>query len=269
MNPMTRRSSGLSRCVCESRQSPSSETLSLLSLPLLRNPIWFAVLLPVSVYAQAVSGTVVDAGNQAGVATAEVSLFTPDSQRVAWAVTGGDGVFVIGAPQPGKYFLEVGRIGYQTVQTQAVELDESETVRVRVELPVHAVALEPLTVLGKVHGIRQRELWAYHQRLDRLGNWKGVRIFPRDELAKRETWTYEEFVRRVSPRVATPGKDCKPVVFWNGHEMEPNPLMTLGFFEGIEFYEGFGPKGSRYVNYDHCGVVLVWSRAYFAEDGGG
>lgn len=218
---------------------------------------------------QAVTGTVVDATNQAIVATAEVQLITADSQRVAQALTRSDGTFIVFAPSEGVYSLRISRLGYRTMTTDPLELQEAQTLRVKIDLPVQAVDLPALRVLGRVQGIRQRQLWNFHQRVERYERWKGIRVFSREELEQHDVWTYEEFLRRLGPRIATPGGRCEPVVYWNGQKLKPDPLMTIGFFEGIEFYDGYGPTGSSFINYDHCGVILVWSRSYFAEDPSG
>lgn len=72
-------------------------------------------------------------------------------------------------------------------------------------------------------------------------------------------------MRRDAPHVASPGRGCHPLVFWDGTERPVDPLLPLSSFEGVEFYRGFGPPGSRFVNPGGCGVILVWTRPLTAD----
>ena len=219
--------------------------------------------------AQTITGEVIAAADQTVVEGAEVALLTPDSMSVASAVTSSWGRFAIAAPAPGEYLVRVVRLGFSDLTIGPVSLAEAQTMQVQIRLEVRAIALEPMTVVASIRGIQQRDLWEYHQRLGRYEHYVGTTIFPRAELAEHDAWTYEEFVRRMAPRIATPGGGCAPVVFLNGERVMPDPLQSLERIEGIEFHRGMGPSGSLFVNEDGCGVILVWTRTYFEENGRG
>ena len=219
--------------------------------------------------AQTITGEVVAAADQTVVEGAEVALLTPDSMSVASVVTSSTGRFAMAAPGPGEYLIRVARLGFSDLTIGPVSLAEAQTIQVQIRLEARAIALEPMTVVANIRGIQQRDLWEYHQRLRRYEHYIGTTIFPRAELAEHDAWTYEEFMRRAAPRIATPGGDCTPAVFLNGKRMVPDPLQSLERIEGIEFHRGVGPSGALFVNEDGCGVILVWTRTYFEENGQG
>lgn len=222
---------------------------------------------PPGVSAQTISGTVVDANTGAGVDGAEVWLLSPSLEHLSTGITSPSGSFVFAAPGAGDYLLRIRRLGYDSPTTQVLSLQEAQTLYVQIDVEAQAIPLAPLTVVARVQGIQQRDLWAYHQRLERNPSLLGVRLFPRERLAKHDVWTYSEFMRRLAPRINKPGQSCEPVVYWNGKRVDPDPLMSVESFEGIEFYPGIGPSGSTFFNPDACGIILVWSRTYFETTG--
>lgn len=215
--------------------------------------------------AQTVTGEVVTAADHTGIESADVALLTPDSIRAAASVTSASGRFALAAPGPGEYLIRVVRLGFGDVTIGPVSLTEAQTIQVQIRLEAEAIALEPMTVVASIRGIQQRDLWEYHQRLARYERYIGTNIFPREELAEHDAWTFAEFMRRMAPRIATSGDRCRPLVFLNGKRMTPDPLQSIQRIEGIEFHRGLGPSGSLFVNEDGCGVILVWTRTYFEE----
>lgn len=219
--------------------------------------------------AQAISGEVVDQGSLAPIEGVHLAIHDSTGALVARSLTAKDGRFATVLPQAGVYLLRLDRLGYDSTDVADVHVTVARVAVVQVKMTPRAIDLDPLTVTAEARGIVRREFIDYESRLDRFKHFEGIRMFPREELAKRDTWTFAEFMRRIAPRVGTAGSTCRPLVFWNGREMAPNPLMSLQFFEGIEFYGGLGPPGSRYINPDYCGVVLVWSRSYLGTRGKG
>ncbi len=212
--------------------------------------------------AQTVTGTVVDAGNRSGLATAEVLLRDSVSRTLGRVLTDASGSFVLVAPRAGRFALHVARLGYDSLTTALFRLRDSETLGVTVTMAAQAVLLEPLTVVARARSIRQRELRDYYQRISRDSAWRDVRVFPREVLARYDSWTYAQFLQRAAPSVGAPGRYCSPLVFWDGVPNQPDPQMSIYNFEGFEFYPGFGPPDGSHRNPDACGVVLIWTRPF-------
>lgn len=212
---------------------------------------------------QTISGLLIDVGTGVGVEGADVRLLDPSLKPVASGITSSSGSFTLAAPGPGEYLLRVMRIGYDSLTTSRITLLDAQTLHVQVDIETRAIPLEPLTVVAEVQGIQQKDLWSYHQRLERRKSLIGVRLFPRERLAEHSVWTYDEFLRRLAPRISKLGDGCQPVVYLNGKRTNPDPMMSLDGFEGIEFYPGVGPPSATFFNPDACGVILVWTRVYF------
>jgi hypothetical protein len=106
-------------------------------------------LLPISspaLSAQEVRGTAVEAGTARPIAGAFVSLVSRAGDATVSTLTGPGGAFVLEAPLPGRYTLEVERIGYQTWTSEPFDLVMRSTVTRRLEVTVLPVNLEGLTV---------------------------------------------------------------------------------------------------------------------------
>jgi protocatechuate 3,4-dioxygenase beta subunit len=96
--------------------------------------------------AQEVRGTAVEAGTARPLAGAFVSLQNQAGSPVASTLTGPDGAYVLEGPRPGRYTLQVERIGYATWTSEPFDLMTRETVTRRLTIPVQPVHLESLTV---------------------------------------------------------------------------------------------------------------------------
>ncbi len=96
--------------------------------------------------AQEVRGTAVEAGTARPIAGAFVSLLDRSGDAIASTLTGPGGAFVLEALQPGRYTLEVERIGYETWTSDPFDLVTRTTITQRLEVTVQPVNLEALTV---------------------------------------------------------------------------------------------------------------------------
>ncbi|HEU4628447.1 MAG TPA: carboxypeptidase-like regulatory domain-containing protein [Gemmatimonadaceae bacterium] len=107
------------------------------------------VLVPAALDAQVVRGRVVGAGAGQPARGAIVSLLTPDGRRVAPALVGEDGAYVVTAPAPGAYRVRVDLIGYRSWQSDSLALRLTDTLTVDVRLPLRRVELATVRVEGE------------------------------------------------------------------------------------------------------------------------
>jgi hypothetical protein len=125
-----------------------------------------ALLLAGPVAAQTVTGEVVDAGSLSPLRGAFVSLLDQDHRQLVGALTDQEGQFRLRAPGSGRYVLRASRLGYESVATLSIQLDESGVVH-RFELPRLPIELPDLVVTGTrsecatdpEEGRRVLELW--------------------------------------------------------------------------------------------------------------
>lgn len=233
----------------------------------LTNPAFLILLLassvPSAAAGQVIVGTVVTEGGDA-ITGVEVTLRDSLSNEVARIVSGEAGEFVLVVPAPGTYYLTGARLGFRKTQSRSFEVSSSETVELTLRMTVEAVALDPLNILGRTQNLRQRAFGGFYERLREQPYLDGVRIFSREALDPYQTWTLRQFMRSRAPRVGNPGSSCGPVIYWDGFPLDaplPN-YMSIANIEGIEFYRGFGPSDSRFMNPDYCGVILFWTRRF-------
>lgn len=209
---------------------------------------------------QMVVGRVVDRDTGASLDAVEVVLVDSAGKAQGPVLTDALGRFIVPLPANGTYLLHASRLGYDSISGAKVEVDSAEAVTVEVRMAVQPVELDPLVVVGRAKSLRERDLHEYFSRIEPFRAAHIGRIYTRQDLEPMDAWSYAQFMRREAPRIATPGRGCKPAVFWDGSRVEPEDLLPISDVEGIEFYRGFGPAQLRFHNTEGCGVVLVWTR---------
>jgi hypothetical protein len=98
--------------------------------------------------AQTVVGHVVEEGTLRPLLAAFVVLEDEHGARHGGVLTGGDGRFVIRAPQPGTYRLRTEMIGYASTTSDIFRLEPGETQERTVHVPLQAITLEGIQVSG-------------------------------------------------------------------------------------------------------------------------
>jgi len=154
-------------------------------------------LLPGSLAAQLVTGTVTDATSGQPLDGALVSLHTADEAQVGTGLTRRDGSYVIRPPGPGRYTVSVERIGYRTAESQPFTVGEA-TLRVDLRLETRAITVEGLEVRGERRcdvdpgeGEALSVLWDEARKALRVAAWTEESGYVR--------YTSTHFVRRVDP----------------------------------------------------------------------
>lgn len=221
------------------------------------------ILLATPATPQIVAGRAVDATTGAPIDGVLIALLDTLDVTHASVVSNSAGEFIIMVPSAGTYMLRASRLGYATARTRPIEIGEGEAVELELRLDVRAVELEPLTVVvRRRENLYERDLREYHERIERNRRLHEGRIFAREDLQGLDAWTVRSAIGRLSPPFYSFGETCAPKVFLDGRPMSvgEDRYMSLSNIEGLEFYRGFGPAGTRFVDPDHCGVILVWTR---------
>jgi hypothetical protein len=218
---------------------------------------------------QAVAGRTIDAGTGEPVDGVVVALLDTLDVTHGSVLSDSAGEFILAAPEPGMYRLWATRIGYQSVRTQPILVRDEETAQVHLRLAVSALELEPLVVVGRRReNLLERDLREFRERVDYYGrsNLGDQRIFTREDFEGRDALTVTDWVRQSSPaRWSRFSNRCMPRVFLDGRLLAGDFRYELLYLsvervEGMEFYTGFGPTNSRFVDPSSCGVVLIWTR---------
>ena len=98
--------------------------------------------------AQTVRGTLVEEGTELPIAGAFVILEDSAGQALASTLTGSAGTWLLRAPTAGTYRLRADRIGYASSPSDALVLEEGQSVSYRLEAAVAPVGLMELAVEG-------------------------------------------------------------------------------------------------------------------------
>ena len=98
--------------------------------------------------AQTVRGTLVEEGTELPIAGAFVILEDSAGQALASTLTGSAGTWLLRAPTAGTYRLRADRIGYASSLSDALVLEEGQSVSYRLAAAVAPVGLTELAVEG-------------------------------------------------------------------------------------------------------------------------
>lgn len=118
--------------------------------------LWLLVCAaPAPAMAQAIHGVVVDDDSLQPVGYAAVRLVAGDVV-VLGREADAEGRFLLPVPSEGDYRLEMERLGYETVRSQAIRVEEGDTIQVEFRVRANAVLLDPITVIGLSNRGRHR-----------------------------------------------------------------------------------------------------------------
>ncbi len=96
--------------------------------------------------AQAITGTLVEAGTGAPVEGASVILLNRSGDQVTWRLTDAAGRFDFQMDRGGTYLLRADRIGHASVLSDPIPVDRGVTAVYRLETPVEAIMLAGIDV---------------------------------------------------------------------------------------------------------------------------
>jgi hypothetical protein len=211
------------------------------------------------------TGRVLDTRGQP-IAGARVSLW----RAGIGGTTTATGNFTLGALPAGTFALEARALG-KAPERVPVELASGRATAVTVTLEEAAVALAPVTVLGKPSA-RQRDINGFLARSQRGGF---GRFITREDIERRNPVFLTDELRRLpgmtvsqggpGERVIVGRGGCRPAVILDGSpivdgskslDLLVNPRDVLG----IEVYQDPGTAPPQYTGIGgNCGVILVWT----------
>lgn len=234
-----------------------------------------ALLLASPLSAQILGGRVMDRATNEPIPEAVVEVLNSGGRSIHRSRSDRDGFFVFELREPGEYRLRTARVGYHTVTSSAVQVDQRQTLQVEILLATGEVELDPLRVTARVQPPRD-EFLDREGFYDRERTGFGIFLTPY-ELSQRTAVQTSEFFRTVPGMTLTPqggsryrinmnraGGNCPPKVLLDG-----NPTMDASVDDfvqpqdvaGIEIYRGPSEIPGRWMGYrSSCGLIVIWTK---------
>lgn len=238
-----------------------------------RSPIILLGLLLASaspLAAQALLGTLLDAGTRAALPEGLVTLLDRDSVVLAQVRTDTEGQFSLTVPRRGSYLLRAEHAGYRAATSPALGIGGDDTLTVEFMLAMDAVMLDPLVVTGRTRRLTP-DGRAFYERADRSA-W-GTFITRKDIEKWHPIRTTDLFNRipGVQTRTMMGGNSvtirgtCRPTVYVNGiranHYRSIDDLAQPMELEGVEVYRSASQAPPQFTGLmAGCAVVLLWTR---------
>ena len=262
----------------------------------MRSPFLVLILLllsalPAAAAAQIIRGHVVDE-DRSPVSGALVALLSETEEILRTVETDQGGGFRWEGISPGSYLLRVERLGYETMTTPPLTVEEGSNVEVELRVAVDAIPLEPLVIRQRSQTRRLDPLIQgfYERRATEIGQ-----FIEREEIEERQASRLSDLLRGkpgviirlgrtaavdvrflggLRSRIPDRGKgDCRPSIWLDGMLVRPGGDRVAGSqtvlddvaspheVVGIEIYRHAGDIPARY-NTDSamCGVILIWTR---------
>lgn len=207
-------------------------------------------------------GRVVDAGTGAGVEGADVVL----QNRHAHVVTDGRGRFRFDLVRPGRYPIEVRRLGYQT-RSDTLEIPAGTSLEVTLEISAEVTVLPGIEVVARSLVLESKGFYDRQRQgfrgvfLDRTAIEKYDPIYVPD-LFKNIPGVEVLDGRLVMSQSVTlmgGGRGCEPSLWLDGIRsgLRNYNFIRPDHLEGVEVYTGAGAP-EKYN--DLCGTVVIWTR---------
>jgi hypothetical protein len=240
---------------------------------------------PFDAAGQEVRGTVQALEDGAPLAGALLTLLDPEGQIRATTISDSTGGFVLRAPVGDSVTLQVQHFGFAAIESVPVALADGELLRLEIRMRPSPVALEGVTVTGKVRLPRPLERF-----LRRKAMGFGRTLGP-EELSRLPRTSTAMLLASVPAGFLFPGAAgtilgrsqggdvCQPDVYVDGLEVESAGGGTAeqGFgvpvgsyvhpelIMGIEVYRypGQAPFEFQYAFMPDCPVVLIWTNHSF------
>lgn len=100
-------------------------------------------------YAQSVTGVVIDQGTGVHVPAAAIAVVDEAGHRVGVAYSDSLGLFHVTLDAGGIFRVEVGQLGYVPAVLTALEVPDSQTIDLRVELPPSPVSIPGVDAVAR------------------------------------------------------------------------------------------------------------------------
>jgi hypothetical protein len=235
-----------------------------------------ALLLGSPLSAQILGGRVMDKTSNEPIPEAVVEVLNAGGRSVHRTRSDRDGFFVFELREEGEYKLRTSRVGYQTVTSEGVRVENRQTVQVEIHISTGEVALEPLRVTARTQpprsGFLEREGF-----YDRERSGFGLFLTPHELALKGAATQTSELFRGVPGVNLTPvggsryrinmtrsGGACPPRVLLDGNPVADSDVDN--FVEpqdvaGIEIYRGPSEVPGRWMGQrSACGLIVIWTK---------
>lgn len=231
--------------------------------------------------AQTLRGLLLERDSYQPINLGNVTLVTTDGDTVAATITDQEGFFSLDAPREGEYFLYASALGYRSVRSDPIEVEDGMERVLQLDMAPEPVALRGLTVeTDRPRPLEVPGLLAVGF-YDRMLEGRGEFITP-DEIAASPAehtpqlfWTKKTVAVRPGDRVgmwnddvlvwATMGGLCSPRIYVDGvwvREFLPGEALAdvvpRDEIEGVEIYHAMNAP-LRYLGTSECGVILFWT----------
>lgn len=214
-------------------------------------------LLPSPAASQVVRGKIIDTSSRAPIRAVEVILIdaTTDRVRRGMVTTDSLGAFQIRAPLPGKYTLELRRLGFSPQSTRTFDVGSGETIVLELMMSSTQLKFDTLVVVQRSVGpssmvLRFRERAAWTERTGR------GRVYYADDLRG---------LGSVEPLYHLYGKsrDCPMTILVDNLPI-PDPrdldhLADISLIEGVEIYRSHHSIPEEFQHHRACSLMLVWT----------
>jgi len=235
-----------------------------------------ALLLASPLSAQVLGGRVMDKTSNDPIPEAVVEVLNPTGRSVQRTRTDRDGFFVFELREPGEYRVRTSRVGYQTVTSSGVQVENRQTVQVEVHIATGEVELEPLRVTARSQPPRSRFL-EREGFYDREKTGFGIFLTPYELSQRPMTGQATELFRGVAGVSVTPvgmgryrlnmtrsGGSCPPTVLVDGGSVagaDVDEMVQPQDISGIEIYRGPSEVPGRWMAFrSSCGLIVIWTK---------
>lgn len=242
-----------------------------------RSPALVAVLLvaagtflvPSGLEAQraSITGRIISAQSGEPIEGAEVDL----RGHPHAAVTSQQGLFRMSEIPAGDHVLKISYLGAQS-KNLTLDLGPRESMDVALELEMKVLPVPELVVTVNDR-IPVGKLYEFQRRAQNNPGY----FITRDEIADRNASRTTDLLRRVPGldvggarvgripvqlRRRPVGRRCTPDIYVDGAYapyFDPDNLQPIDI-AGIEVYRGNSEVPPEYRRFDHCGVIVFWTR---------
>jgi len=221
---------------------------------------------------QSIRGRVLVAGDTVGIDGVTVTLVNQGEHPLFRAQTDGSGRFQISLAEPGRYGLELSRIGFRPFLAEIV-VGEREMVEVELRMAEEAIPLEPLIVTAR----RQIQLGTLDEFYDRMernrqrgrGHFLSREDFENSPAASTTLLlgTVPGLFLEVDPSemsgygimMREQGSYCAPDYYLDGLLTSPDRIPPMEDIEGVEIYRTRFEKVDGYWP-STCGIIFMWRK---------
>lgn len=233
------------------------------------------VIIPTSAAAQVVAGQVVDAITGTPVAGVSIRALDAGGEEQAGVVADSAGRFAIPL-QPGPHAFRIEHLGYETLETEPIELVRGERLQVEIRIGPRPLEMDALVV----HARQRTRSTQFERRMQQQQRTGFGRFITREEIEQTPVIGVNELLAREMGLEMTTmggsrvimmrgrGRSCMPALYVDGVPIMNdvrNPTDLSSFFhspdmiEGIEIYRTAlaAPADLRTRG---CGAIVVWTR---------